>query len=49
MILILMMKESRMIIAIDNVEIVVSQSSDKTATLFVEMRCGKTGQKYTIY
>jgi len=36
-----------MIITVDNVEIVVSQSSDKTVTLFVEMRCGQTGRVYS--
>ena len=35
-----------MIITVDNVEIVVSQSSDKTVTLFVEMRDGQTGRIY---
>ena len=35
-----------MIIKIDNVEIVVSQSSDKAVMLFVEMRDGQTGRVY---
>ncbi len=35
-----------MIIKVDNVEIVVSQSSDKTVTIFVEMRDGQTGRVY---
>ena len=35
-----------MIITVDNVEIVVSQSSDKSVTVFVEMRCGQTGRVY---
>lgn len=35
-----------MIIAVDNVEIVVSQSSDKTVTVFVEMRDAQTGRVY---
>ena len=35
-----------MIITVDNVEIVVSQSIDKTVTLFVEMRDGQTGRVY---
>ena len=35
-----------MIITVDNVEIVVSQSSDKSVTLFVEMRDGQTGRVY---
>ena len=35
-----------MIITVDNVEIVLSQSSDKTVTLFVEMRDGQTGRVY---
>lgn len=35
-----------MIITVDNVEIVVSQSNDKTVTLFVEMRDGQTGRVY---
>ena len=39
-------KEKDMIIAVDNVEIVVSQSSDKTVTVFVEMRDGQTGRVY---
>ena len=39
-------KEKDMIITVDNVEIVVSQSSDKTVTLFVEMRDGQTGRVY---
>ena len=35
-----------MIITVDNVEIVVSQSSDKTVTVFVEMRDVQTGRVY---
>lgn len=35
-----------MIIVVDNVEIVLSQSADKTVTLFVEMRDGQTGRVY---
>ncbi len=35
-----------MIITVDNVEIVLSQSSDKTVTIFVEMRDGQTGRVY---
>ena len=39
-------KEKDMIITVDNVEIVLSQSSDKTVTIFVEMRDGQTGRVY---
>ena len=39
-------RKKDMIITVDNVEIVVSQSSDKTVTLFVEMRDGQTGRVY---
>ena len=35
-----------MIITVDNVEIVVNQSSDKTVTIFVEMRDAQTGNIY---
>ena len=35
-----------MIITVDNVEIFLSQSSDKTVTVFVEMRDGQTGRVY---
>ena len=35
-----------MIIKVDNVEIVVSQSSDKTVMLFVEMKDAQTGNVY---
>ena len=35
-----------MIITVDNVEIIVSQSSDKTITVFVEMRDSQTGRVY---
>ena len=35
-----------MIIKIDNVELVVSVSSDKTVMLFVEMRDAQTGRVY---
>ena len=35
-----------MIITVDNVEIVLSQSSDKTVTIFVEMRDAQTGIVY---
>lgn len=36
----------KMIITVDNVEIVVNQSSDKTVTVFVEMRDIQTGRVY---
>jgi hypothetical protein len=36
-----------MIITVDNVEIVVSQSSDKTVMIFVEMRDAQTGNIYS--
>ena len=39
-------KEIKMIIAVDNVEIVVSQSTDKSVTVFVEMRDSQTGRVY---
>ncbi len=39
-------EKTNMIIAVDNVEIVLSQSSDKTVTIFVEMRDGQTGRVY---
>ncbi len=35
-----------MIVTVDNVEIVISQSSDKTVTVFVEMRDIQTGRVY---
>lgn len=35
-----------MVIKVDNVEIVVSQSNDKTVTVFVEMRDSQTGRVY---
>lgn len=36
-----------MILAVDNVEIVLSQSEDKAVTLFVEMRDAQTGRVYS--